>query len=78
MKQAILVSYSKHRVAFIIEGFEKKDVDLEFIKEKALCFFERLLGSGKVKVDQVLNDFIVTTKTDSFIITWSWVSSYSC
>tara|TARA_R110000737_G_scaffold348500_1_gene382443 strand:+ start:69 stop:305 length:237 start_codon:yes stop_codon:yes gene_type:complete len=76
MNQAILISYNKCRVAFIIEGFKTKDVELNFIKEKVLMFFQRLAGVDNVNVEEVLNDFIVTTKTDTFTVTWSWISSY--
>ena len=77
MRQAIEVMYSKnYNTAFIIEGFERKSVEVELIESKILEFFERLYGIDNVEIKQVQNDFLVKTKDEEWKITWSWRTSY--
>lgn len=77
MKKAIVVSYSYHRIAFIVEGFDTNEVNVDLIKKHVLSFFSKLVGSGNVTVEEVLNDFIVTTPTDVFTVSWSWYTSFA-
>ena len=76
-RNAILVSYSNRAPVFVIEGFLNKSVELSLIREKIICFFERLEGIDNVAVEEFSRDFIVTTKNDTFTVTWTWVSSIS-
>ena len=77
MRQAIEVMYSNnHNTAFIIEGFERKSVEIELIESKILEFFERLYGLGSTEIKRNDPDFIVTTKDEVFKLTWSWRTSY--
>lgn len=75
MSKAILVSYNIHRPAFIIEGFKDDKVDIDILGQKILSFFEKICGKNNVEVEEVLNDFIVTTKQDVFTVKWSWYTS---
>lgn len=77
MRQAIEVIYSNNNItAFIIEGFERKSVELELIEGKILSFFERIYGLGSIGVKSLEPDFLVTTKDEVFKLTWSWRTSY--
>lgn len=79
MSKAIVVSYDLTRIAFIIEGFNdpsKYGLDglMEVIKEKIILFYKRLLNED-VSVEKYGNIFKITTKTDTFMLTWSWYTS---
>lgn len=76
MRQVIEVVYSNNNTVFIIEGFERKSVELELIQEKILEFFERLYGLGSTEIKSLEPDFLVTTKNEVFKLTWSWRTSY--
>ncbi len=77
MRQAIEVMYrNNHNTAFIIEGFERKSVEIELIESKILEHFERLYGVDNVEIREVLNDFLVKTKDNEWAVTWSWRTSY--
>jgi hypothetical protein len=79
---AILVQLmNSSRPQFIIEGFDKKEVDTEFIRKSILHRYLSLYGKDEDItvdiVDETLNEnFIVKFKGYSHLVTWTWISSY--
>ena len=75
-RQAINVMTTKGSTIFVIEGFERKSVELDKIQGCIKNYYERLYGLNNAKVEEVCSDFLVTIKDETTRLTWSWVSSY--
>ena len=77
MKKAIRVILSNNNITlFIIEGFLKKEVTLDIIKEKILHHFEYMYGKGAIDIQPIGKDFLITTNESVMKISWSWITSY--